>query len=109
SVLNGVLNGIEGLFANGCYHRDIKPDNILIGRDGSGILVDFGLCITHKEASEGKGLGDGTPGYAAPETEERAWSLSADLYAVFAVLVEALVGRCVFQGKVRRPRNTTVT
>lgn len=92
---------MEGLYDNGYYHRDIKPDNILIGKECTGILVDFGLCITTKEALEGEGIGEGTPEYAAPETGKRGPSLSAELYSVFLCFVEAFTGRCVFGGKVR--------
>lgn len=97
-----MLTAVDGLHVNGFYHRDIKPDNILIGQDGSGILVDFGLCITTENALSGEGLGDGTLEYAAPETRTEGWSLSAELYSVFASFVESIVGRAVFGGKVSR-------
>lgn len=68
--------------------------------DGTGILMDFGLRISAKDARHGQGIGDGTPEYAAPETDIRGWNISAEIYSVFVCLTEAVVGRCPFSGKV---------
>lgn len=104
SVMSGVLTAVDDLHRNGYYHRDIKPENILVGHDGEGMLVDFGLAITRKDARQNRGLGDGTLEYAAPETATCGWTLQAEVYTVFACVVEGLIGRCLFGGKVRTPR-----
>ncbi|CAM9093086.1 unnamed protein product [Ascophyllum nodosum] len=40
-VLDEALGGVEALFGAVVFHRDVKPDTILIGKDGRGVLVDF--------------------------------------------------------------------
>lgn len=100
-VLDGVLTGVDALYGAGFFHRDIKPDNILIGKDGRGVLADFGLHMTTTAAFDGEGLGDGTPEYAAPETALEGWSLRAETYSTFACFAEAILGRCLFGGEVR--------
>ena len=100
-VLDGVLFSVECLYSMGYFHRYIKPENSLVGRDRRGILTDFGLCLSRKEVLDGKGIGDGTPEYTAPETVVSGWSLAAEVYAVFVCFTEAVVGRCVFGGEVR--------
>ena len=88
----------------GVVHRDIKPGNIAIDRDGAPILLDFGLALD--EGSERPGLtrtGEvfGTPAYMPPEQlrgERRAVGARSDVYALGASLYEALVLRRPFEG-----------
>ena len=65
-------------------HRDIKPDNIIIGPDGRAMLVDFGIS---KEFAPGKGTTVGaraiTPGYSPPEQYSAAGTdTRSDVYAL---------------------------
>ncbi|PRQ09109.1 protein kinase domain-containing protein [Enhygromyxa salina] len=62
SVFCGVARGLAALHAIGFVHRDVKPDNILVERDGTAKLADFGLAR--------RGVGEelvGTPAFMAPE------------------------------------------
>lgn len=68
----------------GVAHGDLKPDNILVRRDGQPVIADFGLAIV-----DGQGPRGGTLGYAAPEQLETGASASADQYA-FCVLAGEL-------------------
>ena len=76
-------------------HRDIKPDNIIIGPDGRAMLVDFGIS---KEFAPGKGTTVGaraiTPGYSPPEQYSAAGTdTRSDVYALGATLYTLLTGK----------------
>lgn len=51
---------------------------------------------TAEESRGGKGIGDGTPEYAAPETTTRSWSLTAEIYSVIVCFAKVVLGRCPF-------------
>jgi serine/threonine-protein kinase len=78
----------------GLVHRDVKPQNLLLGRDGVLKLGDFGIAVGHEGTRltlEGTVLG--TAGYLAPEQARgEQVTAAADLYAVGAVLYELLTG-----------------
>jgi serine/threonine protein kinase len=85
----------------GMVHRDIKPQNILLLKDGSPMLIDFGLVksghmATHQTAT---GVVLGTPSYMAPELfgTEKA-SVSTDIYALGVVLYQLLAGKVPYSG-----------
>lgn len=102
-VLFGILTAIDMLHEAGFVQRDIKPDNILVGQDGGGILADFGLCITKTDACLPEFLGDGTADYSAPEITSKlsGSTLCTELYSWFVVFVESMMMRHPFAGEVR--------
>jgi serine/threonine protein kinase len=101
-VLVQVASGLQALHAAGRLHRDLKPDNVLVTRDGSAKLLDFGIAIElpggiHHGTME---LGVmGTPAYMSPE---QAAGLpvdeATDWYALGVMLFEALTGQVPFDG-----------
>ncbi len=86
----------------GIIHRDVKPVNVLMERSGRPILSDFGiakvLASTQNNLTR-PGAGVGTPEYMSPEQcQGGAVDGRADVYALGAMLFEALTGRTPFQG-----------
>lgn len=95
-----IASALASVHALGLIHRDIKPDNILLGNDGV-LLTDFGIVrqlnVTRPDQPPtlaGTGLPIGTPQYMAPEQlASRSVDHRADLYALGAVLYEMLTGQ----------------
>ena len=103
-VIRQVLAALASAHAAGVLHRDIKPANILLATDGTAKVVDFGIA----KALDPQGgptdqtavnLVVGTPSYVAPERMQgEPASVASDLWAVGAVLYEALTGDRPFTG-----------
>ena len=94
-----VCDGLAAAHAQGVLHRDIKPPNILVGKDDETRLVDFGLASLQQTSGDESrltksGLLIGTPEYMAPEqiTGETV-DQRVDLYSLGIVMYEALSGR----------------
>lgn len=86
-----VADAIAEAHAHGLVHADLKPDNLVIGRDGRVRVVDFGLS---RLAGEGPSATSGTPEYMAPERWRAATpSPAIDLWALGLILCEALDGK----------------
>lgn len=101
--MSGILTAIDVLHRSGFVQRDIKGDNILVGKSGDGILVDFGLCIRITDACLPEFLGDGTAEYSAPEVANKlsGSTLRTELFSLFVVFVESVMMRHPFGGEVR--------
>ena len=86
----------------GLLHRDVKPSNVLVRRDGAPFLSDFGLVRDTEAPRESRtGAFVGTPAYAAPEQlrGERVLNERTDVYALGATLYHALTLRPPFSGR----------
>ncbi|WP_430787289.1 serine/threonine-protein kinase [Actinoplanes sp. G11-F43] len=92
--------GLQAVHDQGLVHRDIKPANLLVRRDGSVVITDFGIA-RHESASQLTASGAilGTPTYLSPEQVrgEPAGPLS-DVYSLGLVAYECLAGEKPFQG-----------
>jgi eukaryotic-like serine/threonine-protein kinase len=87
-----LLDALAHIHAVGIVHRDVKPGNILIGRDGSAKLIDFGIAQpADATALTRTGLILGTERYAAPEVMQgRPATERSDLYSCGVVLRSCL-------------------
>jgi len=84
----------------GIVHRDVSPDNVLVGADGSARVFDFGVAkaVGRLQVTR-EGQVKGTIAYMAPEqVRGGAVDRSADVYSVAVVLWEMLTGRKLFDG-----------
>lgn len=95
AILFPLLSGLKLVHAAGVIHRDIKPDNIFIRKDGSPFLLDFGAARQALFNKEVKLTIIGTPGYAPPEqfSEEGHQGPWTDIYAMGAVLFRIISGK----------------
>ena len=87
---------------HGVLHRDVKPENILLTKDGNTLVADFGVAraLAPDESLTQTGLAVGTPAYMSPEQAagERDLDARSDVYAVGCVLYEMLAGEPPFTG-----------
>jgi serine/threonine protein kinase len=93
-----VAAGLQAGLKHDLIHRDVKPANILISREGLAKLVDFGMAHEPKGgaplASIGRPLVVGTHGYMAPEqtVDSTRIDFRADIYSLGVTLLEAATG-----------------
>lgn len=84
---------LEAAHRAGLVHRDVKPSNIVIRRDGLVYLIDFGIAHgAGSTALTASGLAVGTWAYMAPERFTGSTDARADIYSLGCVLFECLAG-----------------
>lgn len=90
-----LLGALDFLEQKGVTHKDLKPDNLLVG-DGGLVVIDFSLASMPADAPYG-----GTALYRDPSRSE--WTHATDRYAAGLCLFELYAGRHAFDGKVPEP------
>jgi len=98
-----IARALEHAHGQGFVHRDVKPKNIMITRDGTAKLADMGLArgVSDVEAAHAEaGRAYGTPYYISPEQirGELDIDFRADIYALGATLYHLVTGQVPFQG-----------
>jgi serine/threonine protein kinase len=100
TVAHDVALGLGAAHRRGIVHRGVKPQDVLIGRDGSIKLADFGIAfVVNAERLTITGATLGTVHYYAPEQAQgEVVTPAADVYALGNVIYEMLTGRTPFDG-----------
>ncbi|MEN3335597.1 MAG: eukaryotic-like serine/threonine-protein kinase, partial [Blastocatellia bacterium] len=105
NILRQICGALDDAHGVGVIHRDIKPDNIIIGDYGNSDwveVVDFGVAkiqedLNRRVALTGENILVGTPRYMSPEQcEEMPVDARSDIYSLGVVLYEMLAGEAPF-------------
>ena len=96
-----IAEGLEEAHRLGVVHRDLKPQNVMIDREGKAKIMDFGLArISETEGLTGSGLMLGTPEYMSPEQVDlKDVDGRVDIYALGIILYEMVTGHVPFKGE----------
>ena len=106
-LMSHIARGLEAAHQAGVIHCDIKPANILLGKDGSIKVTDFGIARSAIRNTSGLSGTFGTPGYLPPEAlASMTFTPAADLFGLGAVFYEVLTGAPPHEGK--SPQETLV-
>jgi eukaryotic-like serine/threonine-protein kinase len=101
-IATEAARGLEYAHQHGVAHRDVKPENILLTRDGSTLVADFGIAraLGGDDGLTQTGLAIGTPAYMSPEQAAGDKTLDArtDQYSLASVLYEMLAGEAPWTG-----------
>lgn len=100
TIAKQVCEGLAEAHRSGVIHRDLKPSNIMIDREGTVRIMDFGIARSLKSRGiTGAGMMVGTPEYMSPEqVEGKEADERSDIYALGVILYEMLTGRVPFEG-----------
>jgi len=100
SIAKQVCEGLAEAHRLGVIHRDLKPQNIMIDKEGNSRIMDFGIARSLKA----KGITDagvmiGTPEYMSPEqVDAKETDQRSDIYSLGVILYEMVIGRVPFEG-----------
>jgi serine/threonine protein kinase/tetratricopeptide (TPR) repeat protein len=100
SIAKQAAEGLAEAHDLGVVHRDLKPQNIMVDKEGLAKIMDFGIARSLRTVGmTAEGMIIGTPEYMAPEQMEgQEADQRADIYALGAILFEMATGRVPFEG-----------
>lgn len=95
-IVNDIGAALDYAHEQGVIHRDVKPTNIMIDRDGTPYLTDFGLALNLSTGTQGEVFG--SPHYIAPEQAQNSAQATtqSDIYALGVMLYEIFTGALPF-------------
>jgi serine/threonine protein kinase len=102
-LLREVARGLAAAHERHLLHRDLKPDNVIVGPDMRPRILDFGLALSLEEAGQsGRGF-EGTPLYASPEQVlGKPLTGASDVFSFGSLMFKVLTGRPPFAGETVR-------
>lgn len=99
SIFKVIGKAVQYMHSNKMLHLDLKPNNVMLDKDGTVYLIDFGLSKQYNEKGEPESstkIGAGTPGYAPIEQanyrDGKDFPVTMDVYALGATLFKMLTG-----------------
>ncbi|TRZ92736.1 serine/threonine protein kinase, partial [bacterium] len=100
SIARQVAEGLGEAHKLGITHRDLKPGNIMIDKDGQAKIMDFGIARSlHSGGITAEGGIIGTPEYMSPEqVEGKEADQRSDIYSLGIIIYEMVTGRAPFEG-----------
>jgi serine/threonine protein kinase len=96
-----IAEGLAEAHRLGVVHRDLKPQNVMIDREGNAKIMDFGIARSlHSRGLTSTGVIIGTPEYMSPEqADARDVDRRSDVYSFGVILYEMVTGRVPFEGE----------
>ncbi len=97
-IVREISTALDYAHGQGVIHRDVKPANIMLNKEGRAILTDFGLVLIRSDGTRGGVLG--TPHYLAPEQALSSANAvpQSDIYSMGVVIYEMFTNERPFEG-----------
>jgi len=99
-VIFHAATGLEFAHQNGVFHRDVKPDNIMVSQKGIVKVMDFGIARVVESNLTQSGTLVGTPAYMSPEgMKNQKVDARSDIFSLGVTLYELLAGKKPFEAE----------